>query len=393
MKVPVVGDLNCEIVKTGNPVGAVGYLPIAYNVEDGSRYSSSTSYIHPILKGEWKRPNLTILTNARVNRVNIEDSRVVGVNLTLESGRKSDVRAVEETILCAGAVDTPGLLLRSGVGPRKQLEDLSIPVHADIPGVGENLQDHPEAIVVWELEKEMPPETATFCDAYLLMRREAENARGNDGQTADLYFHMFTTAWDINLRRLGYTIPKNSFSMAPNIPRPRSRGRIFLTSKDEKAAPAIDFRYFTDLEGYDEATVIAGIKACRRVASTAPFKDWIKREIAPGPQITTDEAIGEFGRRAANTLYHASCTTKMGDLKRDPFAVVDSELKVRDLKGVRIADAGVFPVITSINPMLTVLAIGERAAELIALERGWKPSDTVIDATVHGATGTTYMKT
>jgi choline dehydrogenase-like flavoprotein len=159
--------------------------------------------------------------------------------------------------------------------------------------------------------------------------------------------------------------------MTPNIPRPRSKGRLFLTSPDPAVKPALDFRYFTDPEGYDAATFVAGIKAARRVAQQSPFKEWLKAEIAPGPKIQSDADISEYARRAAHTVYHPAGTTKMGDL-RDPKAVVDAKLRVRGVKGLRVADAGVFPDMVSINPMLTVLAIGEGAAEIIAKERGWK---------------------
>jgi choline dehydrogenase-like flavoprotein len=139
--------------------------------------------------------------------------------------------------------------------------------------------------------------------------------------------------------------------------------------------PALDFRYFTDPEGYDAATFVAGIKAARKIAEQAPFKDWLKKEVAPGLSVQSDEDISEYARRVAHTVYHPAGTTKMGDLKRDGYAVVDHELKVRGIGKLRIADAGVFPDMPSINPMVTVLAIGERAAELIAMEEGWKPDN------------------
>ncbi|KAL5350308.1 hypothetical protein ACLOAV_005347 [Pseudogymnoascus australis] len=154
--------------------------------------------------------------------------------------------------------------------------------------------------------------------------------------------------------------------------RPRSRGRLYLTSADPNVKPALDFRYFTDPEGYDAATIVFGLKAARKIAQQEPFKSWIKREVAPGPDVQSDEALSEYGRRVAHTVYHPVGTTKMGDVKTDDKAVVDEKLRVRGLKGVRIADAGVFPTMVSINPMLTVLAIGERCAEMIAEEGGWK---------------------
>jgi choline dehydrogenase-like flavoprotein len=171
---------------------------------------------------------------------------------------------------------------------------------------------------------------------------------------------------------LGYDSPIDAFCMTPNIPRPRSRGRIYLTSSDPTIKPALDFQYFTDPEGYDAATIVAGLKAARQIAKQAPFSEWIKREVAPGPKVQSDEELSEYGRRVAHTVYHPAGTTKMGDFARDEKVVVDHELKVRDLQGVRIADAGVFPEMPSINPMLTVLGIGERAAEMIAETWGWK---------------------
>jgi choline dehydrogenase-like flavoprotein len=150
---------------------------------------------------------------------------------------------------------------------------------------------------------------------------------------------------------MGYDSPIDAFCMTPNIPRPRSRGRIYLTSSDPTVKPALDFRYFTDPEGYDAATIVAGLKAAREIAKQAPFSNWIKREVAPGPNVNTDEELSEYGRRVAHTVYHPAGTTKMGDVTKDDMAVVDPELKIRGLQGVRIADAGCFPEMPTINPM------------------------------------------
>lgn len=177
-----------------------------------------------------------------------------------------------------------------------------------------------------------------------------------------------------NTERLGYEkVPDGyAFCMTPNIPRPRSRGRLYLTSADPAVKPALDFRYFTDPEGYDAATLVYGIKAARKIADTAPFKDWIKREVAPGPKVQSDEDISAYARGVAHTVYHPAGTTRMGDVERDPLAVVDAELRVRGLRRCRIVDAGIFPTIPTINPMLTVLGVAEKAAEMIAAEAGWK---------------------
>ncbi|KAI9744131.1 MAG: hypothetical protein M1818_002283 [Claussenomyces sp. TS43310] len=372
LNIPVIKDFNQEIREKGSLNQGVGFFNIAYDPDTGNRSSASVAYIHPILRGEENRPNLTILTHAWVSKVNVANDVATGVNITLQSGNKYTLKPKIETILCAGAVDTCRLMLLSGIGPKKQLEDLKIPVVKDIPGVGENLLDHPESIIMWELNAAVPPQTTMDSDAGIFLRREVPNARGNDKEIADIMMHCYQIPFSLNTVRLGYETPLNAFCMTPNIPRPRSKGRIYLTSNDPSVKPALDFRYFTDPEGYDAATIVAGLKAAREVAKEAPFKDWILKEVAPGPKVQTDEALSEYGRKVAHTVYHPAGTTKMGDPQKDPLAVVDCELRVTGLKKLRIADAGVFPEMTTINPMLTVLAVGERAAELIAKDAGWR---------------------
>lgn len=279
------------------------------------------------------------------------------------------LRARKETIICAGAVDTPRLLLLSGIGPKEQLQSLDIPLVKDIPGMGSNLLDHPETIILWELNKPVPPNQTTMdSDAGIFLRRST----AKPDEPADIMMHCYQVPFCLNTERLGYDKPIDAFCMTPNIPRPRSKGRLYLTSKDPSVKPALDFQYFTDPEGYDAATIVAGFRAAREVAKQEPFKSWIKREVAPGPALQTDEELSAYGRSVAHTVYHPAGTTKMGDIQRDDMAVVDSQLRVRGLRGIRIADAGVFAEMTSINPMLTVLAIGERAAEMLAEEEGWK---------------------
>jgi choline dehydrogenase-like flavoprotein len=373
LDVPVVHDFNHEIRETGALKESVGFFSVAYSPDDGRRSSASVAYIHPILSGREERPNLTVLTNAWVNKINVEGDTATGVSITLKNGQSHNLRAKAETILCAGAVDTPRLMLHSGLGPKKQLQDLAIPLVKDIPGVGENLLDHPETIILWELNHPVPANQTTMdSDAGLFLRRQRPNAAGDDGDAVDIMMHCYQIPFCLNTTRLGYDEPTNVFCMTPNIPRPRSKGRLYLTSKDPQVKPALDFRYFTDPEGYDAATIVAGFRAARKVAEQEPFKSWIKREVAPGLHLQTDEELSEYGRRAAHTVYHPAGTTKMGDVNKDPFAVVDPQLKVRSLKGLRIADAGVFPEMTTVNPMLTVLGVGERAAELVAEAWGWK---------------------
>lgn len=373
LDIPVVKDFNSHITETGGLEKCAGFFSVSYNPDDGRRSSASVAYIHPILRGEERRKNLTILTNAWVNKIHVNNHVATGIDVTLSDGEKRALRANKETILSAGAVDTPRLMMLSGLGPRSALEKLNIPVVKDIPGVGENLLDHPETVVLWELNQPVPPNQTTMdSDAGVFHRREVPNAAGNDGIIADMMMHCYSVPFTLNTKRLGYDEPEHAFCMTPNIPRPRSRGKLYLTSADPSVKPALDFRYFTDPEGYDAQTLVEGIKAARRIADQTPFKDWLKREVAPGPGVQSDEAISEYARRAAHTVYHPAGTTKMGNLAQDERAVVDPRLRVKGIQGLRIADAGVFPEMTSINPMLTVLGIGERCAELLAENAGWK---------------------
>lgn len=384
LDIPVIPDFNKEIRDTGSLKQGVGFFSVSYNPDDGRRSSASVAYIHPVLRGEEQRPNLTILTNAWVSKLNVSSDKVVkSVDITLQSGTKLTVSPKAEMILCAGAVDTCRLLLLSGIGPRDQLQSLGIPVVHDLPGVGENLVDHPESIIMWELNAPIPPQTTMDSDAGIFLRRELPNAATShsdpalnpkelpDDDIADIMMHCYQIPFCLNTVRMGYDVPLNAFCMTPNIPRPRSRGRIYLTSKDPSVKPALDFRYFTDPEGYDAATLVYGLRMARKVAEQEPFKNWITREVAPGPALQTDEELSEYSRKVAHTVYHPAGTTKMGSAE-DEMAVVDPELKIRGLRGCRVADAGVFPTITTINPMVTVLAVGERAAELIAMEGGWR---------------------
>jgi choline dehydrogenase-like flavoprotein len=337
-------------------------MPIAYDKERVRRHSASTAYIHPILLGQSTGSNLTVLTNAWVSRLHFGADTITGLDATLQDGSLVTITPKTEVILCAGSIDTPRLLLHSGIGPRDQLCSLGIPVVKEVPGVGMNLQDHVEAIIVWELNKPLPKETVTYSDGFLYVNRE----KNPDGDAPDLMFHLYTVAQCPNAQHLAHDVPEHAFSMMPNVPRPKSRGRLYLTSSDPRVKPALDFGYFTDEGRYDETTVVEGLKIARKIAAQSPLKEWIKREVAPGLDITSDKQLSKYGRSVSSTLFHPCGTTKMGDINTDPFTVVDSQFRLHGIANLRIVDAGVLPVITSTNPMLTVLAIAERAAEIIA---------------------------
>lgn len=349
--VPEVDDFNAKPFRDG-----AGFFNVAYDPETGMRSSASVAYLHPVLD----RPNLTLLLETWAYGLEVAPGgRVTGVRVRGKDGTEQVVRARDEVVLCAGAIDTPRLLLLSGVGPAGDLRELGIDVVADVPGVGENLLDHPESVVVWETAGPLPPNSVMDSDAGLFVRREP------DAESPDLMFHFYQVPFTANTERLGYPVPEHGVCMTPNIPRPKSVGRLWLTSADPSVKPALDFGYFTDPEAYDEKTIVDGIRIAREVAATAPLRDWLVREVAPGVQVQSFEELSAYGRRAAHTVYHPAGTCAMGPLD-DPTAVVDPQLRVRGLQGLRVADASVFPTMTTVNPMVAVLMVGERAAELIA---------------------------
>jgi choline dehydrogenase-like flavoprotein len=342
--VPVHEDFNAGPFADGT-----GFFPVGYHPETGIRSSASVAYLHPHLD----RPNLTIRTETWA--YHLDPGR--GVTVRDAEGVKL-IRARQEYVLCAGAIDTPRLLLLSGIGPAADLERLGIPVRLDLPGVGEHLLDHPESLILWEASRPIPPMSAMDSDAGLFVRRDPSATR------PDLMFHLYQIPFTVNTERLGYDVPEHGFGMTPNVPRPRSAGKLTLAGADPDTKPLLDFRYFTDPEGYDERTIVDGLRLAREVAATEPFASWIAREIAPGPHLRTDEELSAYGRAAHHTVYHPAGTCRMGAVD-DPGAVVDPELRLRGLPNVRIADTSVFPTMTSVNPMVAVLMIGERAADLI----------------------------
>ncbi|MDS1270068.1 GMC family oxidoreductase N-terminal domain-containing protein [Lipingzhangella sp. LS1_29] len=355
--VPVVRDFNALTSHGGGFSEGVGFLSIAYDPYTGHRSSASVAYLHPILG---QRHNLTLRTETWAQELVLDGDRATGVRVRTQDGHQETIRARTEVLLCAGAIDTPRLMLLSGLGPAEELRSVGVQVRHDLPGVGEHLLDHPESIIMWETTKPVPENTVMHSDGGLFVRRDSSDSR------PDLMFHVYQVPFDDNTARLGYPSPgpRNAICMTPNIPRSRSRGKLWLTSADPEVHPALDFRYFTDDDDYDARTIVDGIRIAREIAATEPFASWISREVAPGPQVQSDEELSEFGRRAAHTVYHPAGTCKMG-APTDTTAVVDPQLRVRGLSGLRVVDASVFPTMPSPNPMVTVLAVAERAADLI----------------------------
>ncbi|KAK6221644.1 hypothetical protein QIS74_04516 [Colletotrichum tabaci] len=217
--------------------------------------------------------------------------------ISLKSGGQRVIVPRKEIILCAGAIDTPRLMLLSGLGPKSQLEGLGIDVVKDIPGVGENLQDHPEGIIMRELNRPVPPNQTTMnSDAGIFLRREPTDAAGSDGNVADLMMHCYQAPYSHHTERAGFEFIPDPyvFCMIPNIPRTRSRGRVYLTSAKPAVKPALDFQCFSDLEGYDAAPMTWGIKAAHLMLfSIKPaFLSWLKVHLSQPKMLMAVQRLG-----------------------------------------------------------------------------------------------------
>lgn len=338
----------------------VGYLQV--NCDGPWRASSSYGYLHPLKS---LPSNLTVKCNVSVSRLLLDkNNRAYGV--------ESDhgvFQAKEEIIVSAGAFDSPKLLLLSGIGPKWHLREVGIDCKVNLPGVGNHLIDHPEGVICWETTKPVPNNIIQKYEAALFANTQKTS------NYPDLMFHFGLEDFDMHTAPNGYATapPGHGISMTPNVTKAKSEGTVRLRSSNPVDPAIIDFKYFTDPEGHDEAVMVDGIKLARKIAATEPLKGWIRRELAPGPDCQTDRQISEYVRKTSNTVYHPAGTCKMGDASKDKLAVVDSRLRVLGgIKGLRIADASIMPTHTLINPNITVMMIGERVADFIKSERKQK---------------------
>ena len=328
----------------------VGWFTL--NQRDGIRQSSSVAYLHPL---DELPPNLTLLTDTPIRKILLDDH---GDAIGAETGR-GNIYAGREVIVCCGAFDTPKLLLLSGIGPEEHLRGTGVKPLVDLPGVGENLLDHPEGIVMWEASRPVPTVSTQFWEAGLFACTDSSL------EHPDVMFHFGTVPFGINTEPLGYPTADQAFCITPNVMRAKSRGVVRLRSSEPSDPPLIDFRYFTDPEGHDERVMLEGVKLARRIAEQPALKSWVGRELAPGTGVQEDGELSEYARRTANTVYHPAGTCRMGAAD-DPLAVVDPELRVRGVGRLRVADASIFPTMIGTNPCMTCMIIGEKCADLVS---------------------------
>ena len=346
-----------EFAATG--VGT-GFFEIGYTPADHLRSSTSVHYLHEALR---RRPNLVVAQGQQAIRILIEDGVAVGVLARDERGQITEFRAAAEVIVCCGALDSPKLLQLSGIGPRAVLEDAGITPVVELPGVGENLMDHAEGLIVWEANADVPDTCATGWDAGAAVRLTTDGPA-----RPDVLMHFPVQAVADHAVSYGAVLPDRIVSIAPNVAKPHSRGRVWITSADPERPPMIDYRYFTDPDGRDEAVLIAGVRLARRIAAHPPMSNWLVREVFPGPECTSDEELSAALRATHQTVYHVSGTCRMG-APDDPMAVCDPHLRVRGVTGLRVVDASVFPTIPSVNPVGTIMALAERASDLVIADR------------------------
>ena len=339
----------------------------------GWRCSTATAYLRPARR----RGNLHVETRAQVTRVAFEGRRAMGV-VYRQDGAEFAVSARREVLLCAGAVQTPQLLQLSGVGPRALLSELGIAAVQELPGVGENLQDHLQVRVIFECTRPIttnddlksPWRTLKMGLDYLLTRGGPMAVGINQGgifarvdpaaATPDVQFHIATLSSD-----LAGSPPHrfSGFTLSVCQLRPESRGFVRIRSTDPLQPPAMQPNYLASAK--DREVLVAGLKLARRLAGTEALAPWVKGEYRPGPTAQSDAELLEFARATGTTIFHPSGSCRMG---RDALAVVDPALRVHGVAGLRVVDCSVLPTLTSGNTNLPVIMIAEKAAALILRE-------------------------
>ncbi|MFI6213860.1 GMC family oxidoreductase [Nocardia brasiliensis] len=325
--------------------------------EDGTRMSTSHAYLHPVLDS---RPNLVVRTDCWVSEILFDDARnATGVRYQRPDRTGYDsVSARREVVVTAGAIDTPKLLLLSGIGPAEQLREFGIPVRVDAPGVGANLDDHVEGLVFWEAARPMVDTSTQWWEIGLFATTD------DTLRLPDVMMHYGSVPFDMNTLRHGYPTTDNGFCLTPNVTQGRSRGTVRLRSRDFRDRPKVDPRYFTDPDGHDERVMLAGIRLARKIAEQSPLRPWIARELAPGPEAGTDDELLSYIHATHNTVYHPAATARMG-APEDPMAVLDPELRVKGVSRLRVVDASAMPKLPAVNPNITVMAMAEKCADLI----------------------------
>lgn len=346
-----------------------GFGPTTVTAVDGRRVSAAVAYLRPARN----RANLTVLTNARATRVLFEGRRAVGIEF-VRGGRRHVVRAGKEVILSAGAFNSPHLLLLSGIGPADHLREHGIAVVADLPGVGRNLQDHIAASVGVECVQPITylnhlsiASKISAVAQYVFLRRgplwqppfeaTAVVRSEPDVPVPDVKYHFVPALYVAGAHEV---ILRHGYMAAIELFQPASTGQVRLRSADPLDAPAIDFSFFAHEK--DRRQMRAAVRIARKVFAQPAFDPYRGRELFPGPEVQTDDELDAWARSVIEGDKHSAGSCRMG---RDAMAVVDPQLRVHGVDGLRVVDASVMPAVVSGNTNAPTIAIAEKAADMI----------------------------
>jgi choline dehydrogenase-like flavoprotein len=356
-------------IEQPNQATPEGFCQAIVTQRRGARWSCADAYLKPALR----RKNLTLLMEATATRVLFDGTRAIGVEFE-HAGQRRVVRARREVVLCGGAINSPQLLMLSGIGDRDQLAEHGINAVGHAPEVGKNLIDHLWAPLCFAVERDtlFAADTPLQLINYLARRRgmltsNAAEAYGFIRSRPDLKLPdlelMFCPVPFVD-EGIGQPHEGHAVVFGPVLLRPQSScGRITLRSCDPRDKPIIDPQYLSDDAGADLAALMAGLRACARLAETAALRDIIGKIVRPrGAAELDDHTLEEALNTCAQTLYHPVGTCRMG---RDDASVVDPQLRVRGVDGLRVADASVMPTPIRGHPHAPCVLIGEKAADLI----------------------------
>lgn len=338
-------ELGFPVNRDFNGAEQEGFGPFQVNIRAGRRITSAEAYLRPVLEA----PNFTVATNALATRIVLTDGRASGLQY-VHNGETIQANLRRELILCAGAFESPKLLMLSGIGPAGHLSQLGIPVAVDLPAVGANLHDHPRIDIAFG-----NPSPSEIDPASNILEVAGFLNTANDPQGPDIQFHFATTLVNPALIDRG---PGWQIIVCPT--RPRSRGEVRLQSADPTDHPALVFNYLTQSE--DSAALLRGLAVARDLGMAAAFAPIRGEELFPGSDVRGEQALQQCLREMMDSEYHPVGSCKMGV---DESAVVDPELRVRGVDGLRVADASIFPEITSGNTNAATVMVGEKAADLI----------------------------
>jgi choline dehydrogenase len=315
-------------------------------IRDGNRLSIFRTYVFPFMD----RPNLTILTHAMVTKLALEGKRATGVEIAY-NGKVQRIGAGLEVVLSLGAMNTPKILMLSGIGDQNELQRLGISVVQHLPGVGQNFQDHVAIGCIWEYQQPLPMHNngaeATF------FGKSDSSLDGPDIQTCQVELPVCSAEAAARFKP-----PTGSWGLSAGVVAPKSRGQIRLSGPNPNDPLLVDPNTLAHPD--DLKAAVASVKLCREIGNSMPLSPYVKREVMPGNLNGVE--LEDFVREGAITYWHETCSAKMG---RDAMSVVDGDLKVYGIDNLRIADGSVMPRTPASNTMAPCVIIGERAGEIL----------------------------